>query len=228
MRIKAAGCIRSRNGTTVSYPDALHRALLRFTCISRSVKSITDRLFMCPSAEMARRKGHNMKVRMYYESKLDKDTIVLDVPDDECEVMIENDYRQRLEQADPQDKARVQRRDPQTIIDEEFNKPTFNSHHTETRRQIAFDALDPEGKHLSDGTDFTEEMIRSADMKLLHRAMKHLWPEQRELLKMVFCENKSQTEIARAEGITEDAVRKRLVRIYERLRAAISFQIKIL
>ncbi|MBQ6120828.1 MAG: sigma-70 family RNA polymerase sigma factor, partial [Clostridia bacterium] len=137
-------------------------------------------------------------------------------------------YRQRLEQADPQDKARVQRRDPQTIIDEEFNKPTFNSHHTETRRQIAFDALDPEGKHLSDGTDFTEEMIRSADMKLLHRAMKHLRPEQRELLKKVFCENKSQTEIARAEGITEDAVRKRLVRIYERLRAAISFRIKIL
>ena len=38
-----------------------------------------------------------MKIRMYYESKLDKDSIVLEVPDDECAVMIENDYRQRLE-----------------------------------------------------------------------------------------------------------------------------------
>lgn len=164
-----------------------------------------------------------MKIRMYYESKLDKDTIILDVPDEECEVMIENDYRQRLEQAKPEDRDSVRRRDPQTIIDEECNKPTYNSHHTETRRQIAFDALDPEGKHLSDGTDFTEEMICSADMKLLHHAMKHLLPEQRDLLRKVFFENKSQTEIARAEGITEDAVRKRLARIYERLRVAMNF-----
>ena len=164
-----------------------------------------------------------MKIRMYYESKLDKDTIVLEVPDDECAVMVENDYRQRLEKAAPQDKVRVQRRDPQTIIDEEFNKQTFNSHHTEMRRHLAFDALDPEGKHLSDGTDFTEEMLCSVDMKRLHRAMKHLRPDQRELIRKVFWENRSQAEIARAEGVTEDAVRKRMVRIYERLRAAMSF-----
>ena len=72
--------------------DALHRVLLRLSCVSQSVKSITDRLFMCPSAEMPGRKGHNMKIRMYYESKLDKDTIVLEVPDDECAVLVENDY----------------------------------------------------------------------------------------------------------------------------------------
>ncbi len=164
-----------------------------------------------------------MKIRMYYESKLDKDTIILEVPDDECAVLVENDYRQRLERARPEERDAVRRRDPQTIIDEEFNKQTFNSHHAEMRRHIAFDALDPEGKHLSDETDFTEEMLCSADMKRLHRAMKYLRPDQRELIRKAFWENKSQAEIARAEGVTEDAVRKRLVRIYKRLRTAMSF-----
>ena len=187
--------------------------------ISRPVKSITGWLFMCPSAEMSGRKGHIMKIRMYYESKLDRDVIVLDVPDEECEVMIENDYRQRLEKARPEDRDSVRRRDAQTIIDEECNKPTFNSHHTETRR-LALEALDPEGDHIPDGTN-PEEMICSDNPDHLYRAIRSLLPEQIELLRKTFWENRSHTEIARAEGVTEAAIRGRLLRIYERLKEAL-------
>ena len=48
-----------------------------------------------------------MKIRMYYESKLDKDTIILDVPDEECEIMVERDYQQRVAEAAPENRAAV-------------------------------------------------------------------------------------------------------------------------
>ncbi len=226
MRIKAAGCIRSlASGNTASKPNApTGPCCAFFSGYGRSVTVFKGRLFMCPSAEMAGRKGHKMKIRMYYESKLEKDVIVLDVPDDECEVMIENDYRQRLEKARPEDRDSVRRRDAQTIIDEECNKPTYNSHHTETRRHVALESLDPEGDHISDGTNL-EEIICTDNSAHLHRAIQSLLPEQIELLRKTFWENRSHTEIARAEGVTEAAIRGRLVRIYERLKEALESKI---
>ena len=164
-----------------------------------------------------------MKIRMYYESKLDRDTVILEVPEGEFEIMIENDYRQRLEKARPEDKDRIQRRDPQTIIDEEFNKPGFNRHHTETRRHMSLDALDPEGGKMSGGTN-TTGMIFSDDVESLRQAVGKLLPEQKELLRKVFCENMSQREIARNEGVSETAIGRRLARIYKRLREEIERQ----
>ncbi len=166
-----------------------------------------------------------MKIRMYYESKLEKEVIVLDVPDDECEVMIENDYRQRLEKARPEDRDSVRRRDAQTIIDEECNKPTFNSHHTETRRHVALEALDPEGKHISDGTELTD-MFCEKDFDRLHQAIKHLLPKQRELIQKVFWEHMTQAEIAQSEGVTEQALHERMKCVYERLKKILNSDIK--
>ena len=199
-------------------------SLSALSFISRPVKSITGRLFMCPSAEMSGRKGHIMKIRMYYESKLDRDVIVLDVPDEECEVMIENDYRQRLEKARPEDRDSVRRRDAQTIIDEECNKPTYNNHHAETRRHVSLDALDPAGKHISDGTDLSD-LFNEVDSDELRMAIRYLKPKQRDLIQKIFWRNISLTEIARSKGVSVQAVHDELQYIFRRLKKILNFDV---
>ena len=81
-----------------------------------------------------------MKIKMYYEDKFRP--MVLEVPDEECSVMVETDYQQRLEAAE--DKSLIERRSVQEIMDEDFSKPTFNRNHAETRRHVLLSAYDPE------------------------------------------------------------------------------------
>ena len=105
-----------------------------------------------------------MKITVYYEDK--NHPLILDVPDNDCEIWIENDYRQRLSRA--QDKASVTRRTAQEIMDEECNKPTFNSHQRETRRHVSLDALDLDGNLLIandrfDGMKIVEGKVTLAD-----------------------------------------------------------------
>lgn len=50
--------------------------------------------------------------------------MAIEVPDDQCLNMVEEDYRQRLESAE--DKSSVTRRSPQEIMDDRFNKPLYN------------------------------------------------------------------------------------------------------
>ena len=90
-----------------------------------------------------------MKITVYYEDKTC--TTTLEVPDADCEIWVETDYQQRLAAAE--DKAAVTRRTPQEIMDEECNKPTFNSHQRETRRHVSIDALDPQGDTLQGTAD---------------------------------------------------------------------------
>jgi len=46
----------------------------------------------------------------------------------------------------------------------------------------------------------------------IHKALKNLLPQQRELIHKVFFEGKSVSEIARAEGVDESSIRDRLKR----------------
>lgn len=50
------------------------------------------------------------------------------------------------------------------------------------------------------------------------QAMEALSPAQRELVLKVYFEKVRITDIARAEGVTEAAIRNRLKKIYARLR----------
>lgn len=82
-----------------------------------------------------------MKIYVYYENNRKRTPI--EVPDEECAAWVESDYQKRL--ANATDKSSVIRRTPQKIMDEEFNRPTYNNQHAETRRHVSFDALDPMG-----------------------------------------------------------------------------------
>ena len=159
-----------------------------------------------------------MKITMYYEDKNHPTT--LEVPDEECSVMVETDYRQRL--AEAEDKSQVSRRSVQEIMDEDFSKPTFNRNHAETRRHVLLSAYDPEGHSVEGMSDIQSELLDKDEHADLYHAIQKLRPKQRELLRKVFWENVKQTDIAREEGVGKSAISQRLRTICNRLRKFLS------
>lgn len=88
----------------------------------------------------------------------------------------------------------------------------------ETRRHTSLDVLLEDGMQFPDVEEAELEMIDSVD---IHRAMKFLLPEQKELIDMVFHDHRSYTSIAREWNITERSVRERLHRALKRLRESL-------
>ena len=154
-----------------------------------------------------------MKITVYYEDNRERMTI--EVPDEDCELWVETDYQQRLEAAD--DRASVTRRTPQEIMDEECNKPTYNSHHRESRRHVSLDALDPLGDTIPD-TDADMTDLDGEDYTDLYRAIEKLRPQQRELIQKVFWDDMRQVDVARAEGVSESAIAQRMAAVVSRLK----------
>lgn len=154
-----------------------------------------------------------MKITVYYEDNRDRTTI--EVPDEDCEIWVENDYQRRL--AEAEDKSSVVRRTPQQIMDEDCNCPTYNNQHAETRRHVSLDALDPMGDTVP-GAEDAEPDIYEDEISVLHEAIATLDPRQRDLIRKVFWQDIKQVEIARDEGVAEAAVSQRLSRIYTRLK----------
>ena len=140
-----------------------------------------------------------MKIYLYYEDKNKK--TYLDVPEDECTVMIQTDYERRLREAE--DGEEVMPRTVQEILDEEINKPTFNN---------------PDDKHFDDGTDILSDYIQRESFEELYRAIKQLEPKQQELLKKVFFVGIKQVDIAKSEGVKKASIESRLHTIYKKIR----------
>lgn len=159
-----------------------------------------------------------MKLTVYYEDKNHPTTI--EVPDEDCEIWIEDDYQRRLSAAE--DKSSVARRTAQEIMDEDYNKPTFNSHQRETRRHVSMDALDPEGQHISDGTDVLAELIKREGYEALYAAIRNLQPQQQELVRQIFWEGVKQKDIAARDGVSERAITGRMKKIYAALKKSLS------
>ena len=90
-----------------------------------------------------------MKIKVYYEDR--RHPMIVEVPDADCDIWVETDYQQRLSAAE--DKSSVDRRTPQQIMDEECNRPTYNSHQRETRRHVSLDALDADDNWISGAED---------------------------------------------------------------------------
>ena len=136
-----------------------------------------------------------MKIALYYEDKFHP--AVLDVPDEECTVMIEADYQERLDAAE--DKTTVKRRTAQEILDAEVNAPTFRRNRTETRRHVHLSA-DNLDRQTETAIPDVPTALLGEDYSELHHAIAQLRPQQRELLRRVFWEGVRQSEIACQEG----------------------------
>lgn len=159
-----------------------------------------------------------MKLTVYYEDKNHPTTI--EVPDADCGIWIEDDYQRRLSAAE--DKSSVARRTAQEIMDDDFNKPTFNKNQAETRRHVSLDALDPEDKHIADGSDILAELIEREGYEELYAAIRKLQPQQQELVRQIFWEGVKQKDIAAKDGVSERAITGRMKKIYAALKKSLS------
>lgn len=154
-----------------------------------------------------------MQIKIYYEDKCHP--INLEVPNNECEIWIETDYQKRL--AEAKDKSAVTRRSAQEIMDEDFNKPTFNNNQTETRRHISLEALNLDDNLIA-GKDDVESVVCREDYSQLRHAISMLKPKQRDLIKKIFWDDVKQVEIAKEQGVSEAAIAQRMAVIYARLK----------
>ena len=100
----------------------------------------------------------------------------------------------------------------------DFDRQEYNNDHKETRRHVSLDGMEYEGELFSSVADTADEVERREALARLMRAMEALSTAQRELVLKVYFEKVRITDIARAEGVTEAAIRNRLKKIYARLR----------
>ena len=156
-----------------------------------------------------------MIVKLYYEKKTE--TTEIEVSDEECSLMIQTDYEMRLRNA--KNGEEVLPRSVQEILDEEINKPTFNSNQTETRRHCSLDAMQEAGMDLSNEDDIELPDEKYAELRA---AIAQLKPEQQELLRKVFYEEIKQVDIAKSEGVKKASIESRLYTIYKKIRKHIA------
>lgn len=100
----------------------------------------------------------------------------------------------------------------------DFDRREYNNDHKETRRHVSLDGMEYEGELFSSVADTADEVERREELARLMRAMEALSPAQRELVLKVYFENMRVTDIARAEGVSEAAIRNRLKKIYARMK----------
>ncbi len=125
---------------------------------------------------------------MKYEYQFSNETISIDIPEGDYEVLIELD--------------RVER----------------NVNQRETRRHVSLESLNLDEGLLPSASDVESSCIRRFEEEALQCAMDSLLPEQRELICKVFYENRTIACLAREEGVGESAIRRRLSRAFERLK----------
>ena len=93
------------------------------------------------------------------------------------------------------------------------------NHWKETRRHISLNYLTENGIDFEDkAADSLSAYIRREDDERIHNAITTLLPEQQALIKKIFYEGKTITEIAKAENVGKSAIANRLTRIYIKIK----------
>lgn len=88
----------------------------------------------------------------------------------------------------------------------------------ETRRHVSLDKLLEAGLPLADDNCVETLAERTIDHAALLHAMEQLLPQQKELLLKVYFEGRSYADVARDEGVDRIAIRKRMLRIFDKIR----------
>ena len=93
------------------------------------------------------------------------------------------------------------------------------NHWKEIRRHISLNYLTENGIDFEDkAADSLSAYIRREDDERIHNAITKLLPEQQALIKKIFYEGKTITEIAKAENVGKSAIANRLTRIYIKIK----------
>ena len=102
----------------------------------------------------------------------------------------------------------------------EFDRQEKNNERRETRRHMSLDGMDFEGETFRAEADTMREAMGRVDTERLMKALDIL--SQKELLLKVYFKGMRVADIARVEGVSEAAVRKRLKKIYGKLKKVLS------
>ena len=155
-----------------------------------------------------------MRIRIQSDSK----SIYLEVPDEDCTVMIDADYEDRLSSAEEDEM--VERRTVQEIMDERFNKPEYNSWHKFDRRrgmpkkQFRKDDEDEDKiDHMDTIPDYSDEESREKQAEYEYVCgilRKNLKPQQAEMLISIVLDGMPVSDYAKREGVSVSAISHRL------------------
>ncbi len=115
--------------------------------------------------------------------------------------------------------SKVEVSDEIYAICEEMEIEEKSSDRRETRRHVSMESL-VEMNLEPTVTDeyFKDEVFKNMESERLQQAISQLLPSQIALLKRVFYEGESVTEIAKNDGIAVCSVSNRLARIYKKLK----------
>ena len=104
----------------------------------------------------------------------------------------------------------------------ELDRQERNNDRRESRRHMSLDGMDFEGETFRAEADTPREAMGRVDTERLMEALDMLSLSQRELLLKVYFKGMRVADIARVEGVSEAAVRKRLKKIYGKLKKVLS------
>ena len=102
----------------------------------------------------------------------------------------------------------------------EIDRDMQNGNRRETRRHNSISRMEDAGVQFADArVSVADLFLKKEANEQLYGALQSLLPQQQDLIRQVFFEEKSLTAIAREVGVSEGAVRHRLSKIYKRLQA---------
>ena len=103
---------------------------------------------------------------------------------------------------------------------QEIEKAEKLANRKETRRHVSIESLVEVGQEPSITDEYFKDdgSFENMDNEKLQYAISHLLPTQQDLIRRVFFEGQSVSEIAKADGIAVCSVSKKLARIYKKLK----------
>lgn len=100
----------------------------------------------------------------------------------------------------------------------DLDRQEYNINHKETRRHCSLDAYNLDNTLLPSDVDVLRDILEAEDKERLYSAIAKLEQRQQKLIRQVFFEGHSYTDIARAEGIDESAVRHATTRALKKMK----------
>ena len=99
-----------------------------------------------------------------------------------------------------------------------FDDDEVDNNRRETEKHSSIDGLIEKGQEFAATTDVSAIAEKNEEFSLLYSAIENLLPQQKELLKKVFFEGKSNVKVASELDITRQALNSRLNKIYEKIK----------
>ena len=104
------------------------------------------------------------------------------------------------------------------VISKGEERLQYNNDQTESRRHYSYSDQNDKFDTLMADEDLFESVFEKLEKEELIEAIKALEPQQQELVKALFYEERKMTEIAREEGVDEAAIRNRKRRILKKIK----------